>query len=98
MSTKNIMKVLLQATPETYQQGLTAYQDYHNTLKATAEQHNLKLERVIGAFSALSPGNRIEMNFKDLDTLISGVAKGKESADIRLHCYSLCSKQIQKLL
>jgi len=93
MSPKNIMKVLLQATPEAYQQGLTAYQDYHNTLKATAEQHNLKLERVIGAFSALSPGNKLEMNFADLETLIKAVKKNKEASEIRLHCYSTCTQR-----
>jgi hypothetical protein len=93
MSTKNIMRILLQASPEQYEQGLAAYQDYHARLKTLAEVNDIPFERVVGAFSALSPGNRLEMNFADLETLINAIKKNKEVSAIRLHCYSQCTQR-----
>jgi len=98
MSAKNIMRVLLQASPEQYEQGLTAYQGYHDTLKVTAAKNDLDFEKVVAAFSALSPGNKLELNFKDLDTLIVAVKTFKEASSIRLHCYSSCTQRAYEYL
>jgi hypothetical protein len=93
MSQANIMRVLLQATPEQYNEGLTAYSKYHIRLKTIAEVSEIPFKNVVGAFSALSPGNKLEMNFADLDKLINGVKKNKEASEIRLHCYSTCTQR-----
>ena len=93
MSTKNIMKCLLTATPEQYNEGLLAYETYHARLKTIAEVNDIPFNRVVGAFSALSPGNKLEMNFADLDKLINGVKKNKEASEIKLHCYSTCTQR-----
>ena len=87
MSRANIMKTLLRATPEDYVQGMSAYQDYHNILKAVAETEGLPLNRVVAAFAALSPNTRIESNFKALFSLVKGYKQGLFPEDINTFGY-----------
>jgi hypothetical protein len=93
MSVNNITKCLLSASTDAYEQGLSAYQGYHDTLRVTASKNGLDFKRVVSAFAALSPGNKLEHNFKDLDTLISAVQRNKEVSEIRLHCYPACTQR-----
>ena len=98
MSVKNITKCLLKASPDNYEQGLNAYQGYHDTLRETALKAGFQFEKVVAAFSALSPGNKLELNFKDLDTLINAVKTLKEASSLRLHCYSACTQRAYEYL
>jgi hypothetical protein len=93
MSAKNITKVLLSASPDEYAQGVNAYQEYHDRLKKVALVSGFEFEKVVASFAALSPGNKLELNFKDLDTLVSAVKTFKEASSLRLHCYSSCTQR-----
>lgn len=96
---KNILKVYKSASEEQKKLGMSAYQDYYRELKAMAEFFELPFKSVVAAFAAISPGNRIEENFKDTLTLIEGMKANKDLSRIKkLHCYPQCTERAYNYL
>lgn len=53
-------------------QGLQWYKEANELCQKLAEKYSLPVSKVVGVFSALSPGTNFEQNKRDAEAIISG--------------------------
>lgn len=90
MSKENIIKVYEQVDAIDRDEGLMAYARYHESLEWYARKYHIPIERVVGAFSALSPNNDYVKNLRSLVTLLEGMRWGADVEDCTVSTYKAC--------
>jgi hypothetical protein len=85
---RNIKRVYNQAKETHILEGKNAYRTYHNDLITVSESTGISFPACCAAFAALSPGVRIEENYKTFYLLVSFVKENKNPSDLNKVSYT----------
>lgn len=66
----NILSVYAMADRHDREQGMTAYQDYHDTMQELATKHFRPLDKVCAVFAILSPNATYASNLSSADKML----------------------------
>lgn len=98
MSVDNILSVYTKVDRIDMEEGMLAYQRYHESLKFYARHYGVEMPHVIGAFSALSPNNDYMGNLRSLVTLLEGRRRGARVEDCTVSTYKACRNRAWNFL
>lgn len=90
MSYENLEKWLGLADEIDRREGLIAYERYHQVMLRFSNKYGYPLDRVIGAFVALSPNNDYYGNLRSLASVLDGNNQGIPDEAITITGYKHC--------
>jgi hypothetical protein len=89
----NIRRTLNRASAVDINEGRVAYFRYRELMVAFSEKYSLPLERVVGAFAALSPNISYYGNLRSLVSVLEAFTKGLDRNKITVSSYRACKER-----
>jgi hypothetical protein len=75
------------------EEGLLAYQRYHEVMAQLARRFSIELEKVIAVFVSTSPNNDYHNNLRSTISILAGVMHGVPEERITISTYKHCRKR-----
>lgn len=89
----NLERMFRQADAIDMEEGLLAYQRYHNMMAQLARKYSIEIEKVIAVFVSTSPNNDYFNNLKSTISILAGVMHGIPEERITISTYKHCRKR-----
>lgn len=90
MSLQNIRKVLRQVDAIDRQEGMVAYERYHDLLSRIANHYSAPFDKTVAVFCSLSPNNDYMGNLRSTVSVLQGWQEGRGVDDVTVSTYKAC--------
>lgn len=87
---RNLEKMFKAADAIDLEEGLLAYQRYHEMMKAIAEEYKFMIDKTIAVFVSTSPNNDYFGNLRSTVSVLDGINKGIAPKNIVISTYNHC--------
>ena len=82
--------MLRQADAIDMQEGLLAYQRYHDVMAQMSQQYSIEIEKVIAVFVSTSPNNDYVNNLRSTISILAGIYHGVPEEQVTISRYKHC--------
>jgi len=98
LTTRNILRVYRNATPQEKAQGLAWYNEAQKACRDMSVKHKVPMHIVTAVCAALSPSNKWARNLIDTDTIIAAYLRGDAIETVKVSTYNAMKEKAWGIL